>query len=536
MKSSKIYNPDLWEISQARHITLLEKIMLHILFIIGIASILSFADWWFRREHVTIIWLYGLFSAIIWYNILRIISIWFNYLHIKKPHQPKAPEGLKVAIFTTSYKGEPLEMVQKTLEACSHITYPHTTYLLDNTGDPAFREAAKKHGAIWLELMNIPGAKAGKINRALELTNEDYILVLDPDHIPFPNFLDCTLGYFSDPKIGFVQVSQAYYNQYRSLVAQGAAEQTYSFYGPTQMGYYGLDVAIAIGANCTFRRSALQSIGGHAVGLAEDLQTSIKLHAAGWKSVYNPIIVSRGIVPEDFDSFCKQQLKWARGTFEVLFEDYPRAFKKLTWKQRFIYLTIATYYFNGFITFLFTLLPVTFIVIGISPVNMQISDFVARGFWIILVAIIFYFYTQRWMCHPTSERGFHWRAMALKYATWPVFFLGLMLSVVKKEIPYIPTPKNKSTKFSLYARPMQWIIGYVFITITAFIVLRAFIIPLYNIPQTLEKDWMMIAFIMLTFIMSIIGLFVARPDKHKWPKDPWDIIDIYSIFNNKICK
>ena len=152
----------------------------------------------------------------------------------------------------------------------------------------------------------------------------------------FPNFLDETLGFFQDEKIGFVQVIQAYYNQYRSVTAAGAAEQTYTFYGPTQMGLFGNGSAVAIGANCTFRRKAFDSIGGHAQGLAEDLQTSIRIHAAGWKSIYNPVIVSRGLVPEELGSFCKQQLKWARGVFEILFGELPKVFRKLIFGKRLL--------------------------------------------------------------------------------------------------------------------------------------------------------------------------------------------------------
>src|SRR2546429_2265765 len=51
-------------------------------------------------------------------------------------------------------------------------------------------KVASRNGAVWLELVGIPGAKAGKINHALMRTDEDFILVLDPDHIPFPEFLD----------------------------------------------------------------------------------------------------------------------------------------------------------------------------------------------------------------------------------------------------------------------------------------------------------------------------------------------------------
>ena len=245
--------------------------------------------------------LFAFLSLAFWYGISRIVLGWINYAALSKPMFRPATADHSVAIFVTSSPGEPLAMFEKTLEACALIRYPHSTYLLDDTRDPRFGTLAATHDATRLELVGIPGAKAGKINRALTLTDEEFILVLDPDHIPFPEFLDRVLGYFDDGEIGFVQVSQAYYNQSRSFTANAAAEQTYAFYGPGQIGLHGHRAAVAIGANCTFRRSALESIGGHGIGLAEDLVTAIRLHAAGWKSVYVPEVISRGLVPEDLD-------------------------------------------------------------------------------------------------------------------------------------------------------------------------------------------------------------------------------------------
>src|SRR5204863_84828 len=83
---------------------------------------------------------------------------------------------------------------------------------------------------------------------------------LDRDHVPFPEFLDRVVGYFDDAGVGFVQVAQAYYNAPRSFVARAAAEQTFAFYGPILQGMHGTGTAVAIGANCTFRRTALESI------------------------------------------------------------------------------------------------------------------------------------------------------------------------------------------------------------------------------------------------------------------------------------
>src|SRR2546430_10585564 len=113
------------------------------------------------------------------------------------------------------------------------------------------------------------------------------------------------------------------------------------------MGLGGLGASVAIGANCTFRRTALESIGGHGVGLAEDLVTSIRLHASGWRSVYVPEIVSRGLVPEDIGSFYRQQLKWARGGYELAFTELPRLLPRLTCRQRLASPTIAPYHLFG---------------------------------------------------------------------------------------------------------------------------------------------------------------------------------------------
>ena len=527
--ANKSQHNNLWTFVQARNMSKGARLLMFVLMVCGITSMVSFGLWWFQPEHIEIPWLFACMSFFFWYSLLRIIFVWNNYLHISKPEAKTAQSGLDVAIFTTSYKGEPLEMVRKTLVACRLVTYPHTTYLLDNTEDPAFRKAAEENGAIWLEMINIPGAKAGKINKALSVTNEDFILVLDPDHIPFPNFLDCTLGYFNDPEVGFVQVSQAYYNQDRSFVARAAAEQTNSFYGPTQMGYNGLGCAVAIGANCTFRRKAFDSIGGHVVGLAEDLQTSMKLHAAGWKSVYNPVIVSRGIVPEDFGSFCKQQLKWARGTFEVLFVDFPSAFPTLSFWQKITYLNTATYYFSGFVTFLFTLFPFVFFTTGVMPVNMAISEFIVHGSWIVVFSSLMYLFSQRWMCDTATEQGFHWRAMILKYATWPVFFFGLLLTILKHEIPYIPTSKKAEAGFSSFAKPLLWYVCLFIVSLIAIGIYRVFCMPISTLIISAEKNWVMTGFAFLSFIMSVAGLFAARQPRRQFLNDPWDDIDIHKI-------
>jgi len=528
MRKGKSKN--LWEFREASRVRKRDKFFLLVFVIAGIASVVYFADWWFREEHITILWFFILLSFFFWIGICRLLFIWINYLNIKKPTANPPSMGLSVAIFTTSSPGEPVEMFEKTLAACKAISYPHATYLLDDTQDPAFREVAEKYGAVWLELVGLPGAKAGKINKALAMTKEDFILILDPDHIPFPNFFDHTLGFFQDERVGFVQVSQAYYNQYRSFTAKGAAEQTYTFYGPTQMGLYGLGGAVAIGANCTFRRKALESIGGHGIGLAEDLITSIRLHAKGWKSIFNPVIVSRGLVPEDFGSFCKQQLKWSRGVFEVTFAEIPRLFKKLSGWRKLSYLMIGTYYLAGVNSFFFTLVPFLFFLTGVLPANMSFVEFLINGSIVAFLAIFIYLYVQRWLCHKETEKGLHWRGMVLKFATWPVFFLGFLLAVVNAEIPYIPTAKKAVTgHFTPYARPLILQVVIFLLALIIILIQRRFLIPESELIISAEKTWAMIGFAFIAFLMALGGIIAAWQGRHIKVENPWDSVDLTII-------
>jgi cellulose synthase (UDP-forming) len=529
-------NKNLWQFREASGVSYTDKFVLLILIMAGMISVINFAEWWFRGGHIANLTFYAILSFFFWYAMFRIVLIWINYLRLKKPKDvPKPQENLNVAIFTTSAPGEPVSMFEKTFEALNNVTYPHNTYLLDGTQDPAFKTLAEKYGIKWLDMTNVPGAKAGKINEALKCTDEDYILILDPDHIAFPNFLDQVLGFFQDEKVGFVQVGQGYYNQNRSFTASAAAEQTYTFYGPTQMGLYGYGSAVAIGANCTFRRKSLESIGGHAQGLAEDLLTSIRLHAKGWKSVYNPVIVSRGLVPEDMTSFFKQQLKWSRGTFEILFDEIPKVFGKLTFWQRIVYLSISTYYFTGTAMLFFIMVPVVYFMTGVIPGRMTFAEFIIYGTPVLIISTLIYAYIQKFLCHPETERKFHWRGMILKFSSWPVYFYGFLLALTNKKIPYLPTEK-KALKgiVTTFVRPLIFYCIVFLIIVVAVYIHRRYFVPESELSFTAERVWGMLGFAFIAFIQSAIGIFAALETLWIKEDEPWRGVNVTEINNNKV--
>ena len=60
-------------------------------------------------------------------------------------------------------------------------------------------------------------------------------------------------------------------------------------------------------------------IGGmSSSSITEDMNTAMRLHGAGWRSVYHHELLAEGLAPDDLTSTLQQRLRWAQGTIQVL--------------------------------------------------------------------------------------------------------------------------------------------------------------------------------------------------------------------------
>jgi cellulose synthase (UDP-forming) len=418
-----------------------EKYILVILITLGLESVIYFSHWWFWGGHNKQPIFFIILSFAIFWEILRNLINWYNYSFIKEAGKIKLKKDFTVDVLTTAMPGEPYEMFETTLKAISEIEYPHNTYLLDGGNDQKLIDLCVSLNINHINCKGIEGAKAGKINYCLSnFSKAEIVLIIDPDHIPKKDIFEKTLPYFQNDEVGFVQVVQAYYNTDESFVAYAAAEQTFGFYGPTLMGLNGLGIPTAIGANCTFRRKALDSIGGHAVHLAEDALTSMRIHAEGWKSTYVPYRGSIGLVPADLGAFFKQQLKWSTGMTTLLLKEYPKLFKRFDFVSKLHYLFAGTFYLSGLATFFTLVLPIIFLFFQIFAVEMTLTEFLIHYLPYIGMSTIINFYIQRWYTH-SAEKGFPWKSMVLDKGTWHIYLLGLFYALIGKKVAYLPTPK-----------------------------------------------------------------------------------------------
>lgn len=127
------------------------------------------------------------------------------------------------------------------------------------------------------------------------------------------------------------------------------------------------------------RRSALLSVGGIATEtVTEDIHTSLRLHAVGWKSIYHNELLSMGLAPQDFLAFTIQRLRWGQGAMQVLRRENPLFKPGLTFVQRLNYLSSITTYFEAYQRLVYTLAPSIVLFTAVLPIHTAILPFMVR--------------------------------------------------------------------------------------------------------------------------------------------------------------
>jgi cellulose synthase (UDP-forming) len=259
--------------------------------------------------------------------------------------RPNTTPGRKVDVYVCTYD-EPLEVVAATLAGCRALTYPHTTYLLDDGRRPEMEELAAVAGARYMTRPDNSHAKAGNINAALPLTEGELVLMLDADHVPMPDTLDAMVGYFDDERVALVQSPHDFFNHDSvQHYVVGRHEQSL-FYRVVCPGKNRHGAAYWCGSAAVLRREALLEIGGVATEtIAEDFHTTIRLLRHGWTSRYHDEVLVQGLAPHDLDGYLLQRDRWARGNLAVFtLPESPLRARELRPLQRLSYfVSLAAY-------------------------------------------------------------------------------------------------------------------------------------------------------------------------------------------------
>src|SRR3954462_10513367 len=166
------------------------------------------------------------FFLAIYFGVLAVLSIYGShryrmaYLYYRHKFQLPTPKGtlktmprvtVQLPVFNEMY------VVERLIEAVCHIEYPQALLevqvLDDSTDEPcgiarACVERWKNKGVdiVYLHRENRYGFKARALEAGLHVAKGEYVAVFDADFVPSPDFLQRTVPFFADSKVGMVQV------------------------------------------------------------------------------------------------------------------------------------------------------------------------------------------------------------------------------------------------------------------------------------------------------------------------------------------
>jgi cellulose synthase (UDP-forming) len=349
-----------------------------VLMLVNLVLAVWYFGWLLHPSRVGNPVLYGLLMVAEVFNLVQAAGFWWTVRRGRKRRSPTAPPRAwngpppAVDILIPVYN-EPVDVVEPTVASAVRLPGAEVRVALLDDGSRTEMEAlAARHGARYLRRGFNTGAKAGNVNYALARTSAPFVLVLDCDHVPGPRMLEATLGHLADPGVAFVQTPQYYANAGGGGVAAAAWAQQALFFGAIARGKDRSGAMFCCGTNVVFRRTALEAAGGFPEeSLTEDFELSVRLHERGWRSVYVPQVLARGLGPEDMASYVSQQRRWAGGCLAAI----PAVLRaRLPLRLRLHYLLSAMYFLTGWTVLVYMSLPVVRILTGAQPLAGASAD------------------------------------------------------------------------------------------------------------------------------------------------------------------
>jgi len=291
-------------------------------------------------------------AEILSFLLLSLLALDVWHLRGHRPEGLKTGHNFSVDILVPCC-GEPLEVVRTTLRAVTQISYPgFKVFVLDDGASPQVAALSQSLGFHYLsraaEGLDLKDSKSGNLNFGLSRSQGELILVLDADQVPAPEILSHLVGFFKHPQVGYVQSQQAFF------LPEG--DPFYNadkiFYETLQLSNDQANAVISCGSGVVYRRQALNDLGGFSTwNIVEDVTTSYDLLSRGWKGIYYPYPLSRGLAPATLPGVYRQRFQWCLDTMRLFFWDNPLFKTGLNWRQKSHFLIVMLSYLSSGLVF-----------------------------------------------------------------------------------------------------------------------------------------------------------------------------------------
>ena len=416
-------------------------------------------------------------------RLINVFSLSLASLLARDPVPVRPDPTMRVAFLTTIVPGkEPLEMVRATLRAARKIRYAGRldVWLLDEGDSEDVRAMCALEGVRHFSRKGVEqynqahGAfkaktKHGNYNAWLDAHGHRYdvFMSVDPDHVPTPDYADRMLGYFRDPDTAFVVGPQCYANV-DNFVTRAAESQQFPFHSVIQRAGNAYGVAMLVGTNNAVRIDALGCVGGLSDSITEDFATGLAIHSrrnpetgGRWRSVYTPDVVAVGEGPSSWADYFGQQLRWSRGTFELLRGPFWRRLHRLSGLRPLHYILIATFYPSMAMGWVLGLINASlYLTLGASGIVVPPTVWLALYIDATLFQLWVYVRNRRHNVSPFEDEGSPGLlGMVMSVLASPIYAASLIASVLRIPAKFVVTAKDAaSTRDSLRAfwRHLIW--------------------------------------------------------------------------------
>jgi cellulose synthase (UDP-forming) len=351
--------------------------------------------------------------------------------------------------------GEDLDVLDNTYRHVAALKYPGevSVHVLDDADRDDVRELARFYGFEHHVRANRPHLKkAGNLKHGFDVSTGDVILILDADFCPRTDLLTELMPYLDDPTIGIVQSPQ-YFDADRSMhwLQRGAAAVQESFYRWAQVSRDRLGAPICVGTCALYRRAALDAIDGFPqIGHSEDIHTGVDMMKVGFRTIYIPVVLAKGLCPDKMASYISQQYRWCQGSMSLLrdqrFHDAP-----FTYAQRMSFFAGFGYYISTAIGVVCLPLP-TLIMLWWMPERVQVENFLWMVPALLMIPVVS-------VMHHTG-----WRLGDLRLYTISSFthVAAIVDTVRGRAAEWRPTGETHRT--SMTSRVVTGMLGWVLLT------------------------------------------------------------------------
>jgi cellulose synthase (UDP-forming) len=385
------------------------------------------------------------FEALPLFGLLVRTVTWWNIDCPAPASVRQAPSDGRVAVLIPTYN-EPVEVIAPTIAAACALAPEHETWVLDDGDRDWVKQLCDSLGARYLRRPTHEHAKAGNMNHALAVMAAEeaagglqieFIAVLDCDHVPLPNFLTATLGWFADPTIALVQGAQAFYNA-GAFDDDGAAGEQGLFFNVQLPARNGRDAGpFWCGSTALLRLAALRAVGGIATDtITEDMHTTLRLLEAGWRTAYHHQVLAVGLAPETAQQYLLQRRRWGLGCMQILVHERLWAAKRrLSWRNHYEYLSNTLWWLEGVGTVVAFLVPSVVLLSDVRISTASPLAFAAAFSALLLIRLTGAHYLMRGQIHlPT--------ALALRMFRIPIGIACLWWLLTRRDLRFEVTPKG----------------------------------------------------------------------------------------------